>query len=204
MTTVTTTPVTTTPVTTSPVTTTTTTSPPSVLLATSLPTPAGRLGVVLEADGTVRAAGFGELEGVLARLLLTDGSLEVRVVQPTDLADQPGASATVAAVERYSAGEAGALDMVPVRQPGGIFFQEVWRLMRQVHPGDTVSYAALAAAAGRPAAVRATGTACARNLVAPFVPCHRVVRTDGTLGGYAYGLDAKRALLAHERASTRE
>ena len=181
----------------------TTPLPPSGLLATSLTTPAGRLGVVLEVDGTVRAAGFGELEGVLARLLLTDGSLEIRVLRPTDLTDLPGPSAAVAAVERYSAGEAGALDAVPVRQPGGPFFQEVWRQMRQVHPGETVSYAALAAAAGRPAAVRAAASACARNLAAPFVPCHRVVRSDGTLGGYAYGLDAKRALLAHELAATR-
>ena len=50
-------------------------------------------------------------------------------------------------------------------------------------------------------AVRAVGNACARNLVAPFVPCHRVLRTDGTLGGYYYGLDVKRALLAHESAA---
>ena len=181
--------------------TTVTTRPPSVLLATSLPTPAGLLGVVLDADGTVRAAGFGPLDGVLARGRLTDGALEVRVVPPADLLDLPGPSAVVAAVERYVAGEAGALDAVPVRQPGGAFFQEVWRQMRHVPPGVTVSYTELAAAAGRPAAVRAAGSACARNLVAPFVPCHRIVKSDGTLGGYAYGLDAKRALLAHERAS---
>ncbi len=70
--------------------------------------------------------------------------------------------------------------------------------MRSIPPGQTWSYARLAAEAGRPTAVRAAGSACARNLVAPFVPCHRVVRSDGSLGGYAYGLDIKRALLAHE------
>jgi methylated-DNA-[protein]-cysteine S-methyltransferase len=70
--------------------------------------------------------------------------------------------------------------------------------MRAIAPGSTATYAELAAAAGSPTAVRAAGSACARNLVAPFVPCHRVLRSGGTLGGYYYGLDAKRVLLAHE------
>jgi methylated-DNA-[protein]-cysteine S-methyltransferase len=105
------------------------------------------------------------------------------------------------AVARYSAGEVTALESVPVRQPGGTFFQAAWAAMRQIPPGRTLSYTELAAEAGRPLAVRAAGSACARNLLAPFVPCHRVLRSDGTLGGYAYGLDVKRALLAHERAA---
>jgi methylated-DNA-[protein]-cysteine S-methyltransferase len=71
--------------------------------------------------------------------------------------------------------------------------------MRQIPPGETWSYAELAAKAGRPQAVRAAGQACARNLVAPFVPCHRVVRSGGSLGGYYYGLAVKRWLLDHER-----
>ena len=174
-------------------------SPPTTLLATSLLTPAGILGVVLQPDGTVRAAGFDALDHLLARCTAALGAPDVRLVGTGELT---GAAASVAdAVERYSAGEVGALDVVPVRQPGGAFFQVVWREMRRVPPGRTVSYALLAAQAGRPAAVRAAGTACARNLVAPFVPCHRVVRTDGTLGGYAYGADTKRALLAHEAAA---
>jgi len=73
--------------------------------------------------------------------------------------------------------------------------------MRQIPPGQTWSYAELAAKAGRPDASRAAGSACARNLVAPFVPCHRVVRSDGTLGGYYYGLPVKEWLLAHEGRS---
>ena len=77
--------------------------------------------------------------------------------------------------------------------------QDAWLAMRRIAPGSTLTYAELAAAAGRPAAVRAAGSACARNLVAPFVPCHRVVRTGGTLGGYYYGLDVKSALLRTEQ-----
>ena len=71
--------------------------------------------------------------------------------------------------------------------------------MREIPAGTTWSYGELAAKAGSPRAVRAVGQACARNMVAPFVPCHRVVRSDGSLGGYFYGLDTKRWILAHER-----
>lgn len=102
------------------------------------------------------------------------------------------------AVRAYLAGRVTALDAVPVRQPGGPFQQAAWAVMREIPPGQTWSYAEVAAKAGRPSATRAAGTACARNRVAPFVPCHRVVRSDGSLGGYAFGLLVKRWLLAHE------
>ena len=87
-----------------------------------------------------------------------------------------------------------------VEQPGGPFLTEIWRVMRQIPAGDTWSYSELATKAGRPAAVRAAGQGCALNRVAPFVPCHRVLRSDGSLGGYAYGLATKRALLDFEGA----
>lgn len=109
------------------------------------------------------------------------------------------ASGVVAeAVGHYLAGDTAALDAVSALQPGGPFQQAAWEAMRQIPAGETWSYAELATKAGRPAASRAAGTACARNLVAPFVPCHRVVRSDGSLGGYAYGLPVKRWLLALE------
>ncbi len=165
------------------------TASPTGLVVATLPTPAGDLVVVVDDAGTVRAAGFGDAGALLARL-----GRDARPVAGADLPD-----AVADAVRRYSGGDAGALASVPVAQAGGAFHQEVWRVLRTVPAGRTVSYTELAAMAGRPAAVRAAASACARNLVAPFVPCHRVLRTDGTLGGYAYGLDAKRALLAHER-----
>jgi methylated-DNA-[protein]-cysteine S-methyltransferase len=151
----------------------------------TLPTPFGALTVVAAGD-TVLGSCFGDpswLAGRLDGVAVDDGRIS------------PSISAAVAA---YLAGEVGSLDAVAVRQPGGPFRQAAWRAMRAIPPGQTWSYARLAAVAGRPAAVRAAGSACARNLVAPFVPCHRVVRSDGSLGGYAYGLDVKRALLAHE------
>lgn len=156
------------------------------LLAASLPTPMGPLAVAVDGAGVVRRSLFGEV----AALLLPDA----RLVAPADL---PGP--VVGAVERYLAGEVGALGEVEVAQVGGPFRQAAWAAMRTVAPGETVTYAELAAMAGRPTAVRAAGSACATNRVAPFVPCHRVVRSDGTFGGYAWGLEVKRALLAHER-----
>jgi methylated-DNA-[protein]-cysteine S-methyltransferase len=74
--------------------------------------------------------------------------------------------------------------------------------LRHVKPGEPVTYTAFAELTGRPRAVRAAAAACARNAAALFVPCHRVLRTDGTLGGYRWGLDVKRWLLDHERRAT--
>jgi methylated-DNA-[protein]-cysteine S-methyltransferase len=103
-------------------------------------------------------------------------------------------------VQRYFDGDLPAIDEIKVRQPGGPFSQSTWRAMRKIKPGKTISYAELAANSGSPAAVRAAGSACARNLIAPIVPCHRIVRSDGTLGGYGFGLPTKVWLLKHEGA----
>jgi methylated-DNA-[protein]-cysteine S-methyltransferase len=103
-------------------------------------------------------------------------------------------------VQRYFDGDLPAIDEIKVRQPGGPFSQSTWRAMRKIKPGRTISYAELAANSGSPAAVRAAGSACARNLIAPIVPCHRIVRSDGSLGGYGFGLPTKVWLLKHEGA----
>lgn len=171
-------------------------APPALVLATTVPTPGGTVALAVSPDGVVRAAGYAELDAVLTRLRAAYPGIVSRVVAPEEV---PGDA--VAALRRYGDGDAHALDDVPVVQPGGAFFQAAWAAMRRIPPGGTVTYTELAAMAGRPAAVRAAGTACAKNLVAPFVPCHRIVRTDGTLGGYAYGIAAKQALIAHERTA---
>ncbi len=102
------------------------------------------------------------------------------------------------ALRAYDRGDVEATDDIDVEQVAGPFHEEVRRQLRAIPPGTTCSYAQLAAAAGRPSAARAAGTACARNAIALFVPCHRAVGSDGNLRGFAYGLDQKRALLAHE------
>jgi AraC family transcriptional regulator of adaptative response/methylated-DNA-[protein]-cysteine methyltransferase len=87
---------------------------------------------------------------------------------------------------------------IPLDVRGTAFQERVWAELRKIPPGETRSYAEIAAAVGNPTAVRATGSANGANNVAVLIPCHRVVRSDGSLGGYAYGLDIKRELLARE------
>ena len=92
----------------------------------------------------------------------------------------------------------GAGGDIPLDVRGTAFQERVWAELRKIPPGETRSYAEIAAAAGKPSAVRATGSANGANNVAVLIPCHRVVRSDGSLGGYAYGLDIKRELLSRE------
>jgi len=88
---------------------------------------------------------------------------------------------------------------IPLDVQGTAFQQRVWQELRRIPAGETRSYADIAAAVGKPRAVRAAGSANGANNVAVLIPCHRVVRSDGSLGGYAYGLAIKQALLDKER-----
>lgn len=158
---------------------------------TTMRTPFGPLTVVVTETGAVRAAGFTDAVGTL----LPAGT-------PAVARDDLGPVS--AAVDAYLAGDLTALDRVPVDQPpAGAFLDQVHAALRHVKPGHPVTYRELAVLAGRPAAVRAAAAACARNQVALFVPCHRVIRSDGGLGGYRWGVDVKRWLLRHEEHQTR-
>jgi methylated-DNA-[protein]-cysteine S-methyltransferase len=162
---------------------------------TSVTVPGGRVVVVVDPDDrAVVASGFADLETTFGFLAESQRARGVVEVDPGD----DSVSFVVAALTAYAAGDLGALDDVVVRQPGGAFMQRAWTELRGVKAGETDSYAGLAVRAGSPKAVRAAGQACATNKVAPFVPCHRILRTDGSLGGYAYGLPVKEALLVHE------
>jgi AraC family transcriptional regulator of adaptative response/methylated-DNA-[protein]-cysteine methyltransferase len=99
-----------------------------------------------------------------------------------------------------SAVDAGGGTDIPLDLLGTAFQQRVWRALREIPAGTTTTYAELARRIGAPRAVRAVGTACGANPVAVIVPCHRVVRGDGGLGGYRWGLARKKALLARERS----
>lgn len=161
------------------------------LHGTTIGTTGGPFSVLVSAQGAVRAAGFTvDPESLLP---LIHPSLHQPVRLRTDLGP------ISRAVASYLDGELTAIDGVPVEQhTEGAFMAHAWRVLREVKPGQPVTYTGLAALAGRPLAVRAAAAACARNAVALFVPCHRVLRTDGSLGGYRYGLDVKRWLLRHE------
>ncbi len=164
------------------------TAPP--LIVAEYPTPFGSLVVIATPeDGVVRASGFDSVGAVAATL-------------PSALAARSWTVGLLphvgTAVSAWLAGDGSALTDVHARQDGSPFFQRAWAAMREIPAGQSMSYAELAEAAGNPRAARAAGTACARNALAPFVPCHRVVRSGGALGNYGYGLAAKAAMLVLE------
>lgn len=113
-----------------------------------------------------------------------------------------GETETADAVRRYLDGDLTAFDEVEVDVSGTPFQQQVWAALRAIPAGETRSYAQLAAAVGSPGAVRAVGTANGANPVWLVVPCHRVVRSDGSIGGYGGGAHRKQWLLEHERPAT--
>jgi methylated-DNA-[protein]-cysteine S-methyltransferase len=104
-------------------------------------------------------------------------------------------------LERYFAGELDAVASIPVATGGTTFQREVWSALRGIPVGETLSYGALAASIGRPSAVRAVGHANGANPIGVVVPCHRVIGANASLTGYAGGIERKRWLLTHERAS---
>ncbi len=111
-----------------------------------------------------------------------------------------GMDRAIAQVEAVIRGEAPASELV-LDLRGTPFQLAVWDALRAIKAGDTASYADVAGAIGKPGAVRAVAAACAANPVAVIVPCHRVVRSDGGLSGYRWGVARKRALLAWETAA---
>lgn len=163
----------------------------SVIQWATLPTPIGPL-TVLAAGGTVLASGFTEDVSVLAARLAP-------ALRDLPLESVPDLGSISAALRDYFAGDIAALDVVPVEQHGGPFQQRVWAALRTLPPGEQTTYRTLATRLGGPQLARAVGMGCATNLISPFVPCHRVTRTDGALAGYYWGLARKRWLLDHER-----
>jgi AraC family transcriptional regulator of adaptative response/methylated-DNA-[protein]-cysteine methyltransferase len=93
---------------------------------------------------------------------------------------------------------------VPLDIRGTAFQTRVWKLLLSVREGEVVSYTELARRLGEPKAVRAVASACGRNRIAVLIPCHRVLRSDGSLGGYRWGLDRKQQLLEKERSAATE
>lgn len=102
----------------------------------------------------------------------------------------------VKAVQSYFDGDPHALDAVPVSQRGAPYLEHCWDVLRTLT--KPITYTRFAELTGKPGAVRAAAQGCARNHIALIVPCHRVLRSDGTLGGYRWGLDVKAWLLRHE------
>jgi methylated-DNA-[protein]-cysteine S-methyltransferase len=166
-----------------------------MLSYSTMDTPAGPLTAVVSQAGAVRASGF--TADVRALLVLIHPDLREEAREVDDLGP------VWASVRSYLDGDLSALDEVRIEQKsGGEFLAHAWEVMRDIKPGAPLTYTEYAALAGRPAAIRGAASACARNAAALFAPCHRVLRTDGSLGGYRWGLPVKRWLLDHESGTS--
>ena len=164
---------------------------PESLTLDRIPTPVGEVLLVTDETGAVRALDFADYEDRMKRLL-------ERHAPGASLTDGRSPEPVRTAVERYFGGDVRALEGLTVTTRGTAFQRSVWKALRDIPAGETRSYGQLAAAIGAPKAVRAAGLANGQNPVALIVPCHRVIGANGTLTGYAGGLERKRWLLGHE------
>ena len=166
---------------------------PEAFTLDRIASPLGEVLLVTDADGAVRAFDFTDYEPRMRKLL-------TRHYGEVVLTPGRAPEAIRAAVAAYFGGDARALDGLKVKTGGTDFQRSVWAALRTIPAGETWSYGQLASAIGKPAAVRAVGLANGANPIGVIVPCHRVVGANGTLTGYAGGLERKRWLLAHEKA----
>jgi methylated-DNA-[protein]-cysteine S-methyltransferase len=168
-------------------------TPPAARYAT-VATPPGPFTVVVtddpEGGDVVLASGWTDDVGVLLPVVH-------RTLRPTWVERADGLP-VMDTVEAFFAGDVEAIQEVRVRQRSGPFLEDAWDVLRTVPAGTPDTYASFAARCGRPTAVRAAANACARNAAALFVPCHRVLGSDGGLGGFRWGTPVKRRLLDHE------
>ena len=162
-----------------------------MLTQSSHKTPAGVLYLVAR-EHVLLAAGFRSFADLHQRMDDSEFAVGIKDVRNIPIISE--------LVGNYFDGDFNALNGITVRQPGSDFSQAVWKAMRKIPAGKTWSYSDLANKIGSPAAVRAVGTACGKNLIAPIIPCHRVVKSGGAIGNYGYGVETKEMLLRHEGA----
>jgi methylated-DNA-[protein]-cysteine S-methyltransferase len=163
----------------------------SVLLSRTISSPIGKLFLVTQ-DDVVLGLNLSGIDQIVAFL---DSDL-----QGLKIAKEVRPSRATQALNDYFDGDLQALNTLKVRQRGGDFSQAAWSGMRKIKAGKTESYAELAKRAGSPAAVRAAGSACAKNKIVIIVACHRVINSNGSIGAYGPGPEKKLWLLRHEGA----
>jgi methylated-DNA-[protein]-cysteine S-methyltransferase len=163
------------------------------LLIDRIKTPIGELLLVADHSGNLRAIDWAEYEPRMLRFLRLHYGKDRFHLQP---ARNPHGLRD--AINRYFDGDIAAIDKIPVRTAGTPFQRSVWKALRKIPNGATISYSKLAEEIGRPTAVRAVGLANGSNPIGIVVPCHRVIGANGSLTGYGGGLERKRWLLEHE------
>jgi methylated-DNA-[protein]-cysteine S-methyltransferase len=166
---------------------------PLSLSVDRLATPIGELIVVADDTGKLRAIDWTDHEERLKHLL--DRFYGKGRYTWTPARDPAGLTS---AMRRYFKGDIAILRSLPVATSGTAFQTGIWKALRRIKDGTTISYAELATRVGKPKAVRAAGLANGQNPISIVVPCHRVIGSDGSLTGYGGGLSRKQWLLAHE------
>ena len=166
---------------------------PLLLLVNRLSTPIGELLIVSDRDQNLRAVDWADCEERMRRLLrIHSRGNEFNLVLTHSQ------SSAAEAIARYFRGDLSSIDVPPTKTEGTAFQQDVWRVLRTIPCGTSISYSELAARVGRPRASRAVGLANGSNPISIVVPCHRVIGSDGSLTGYAGGTKRKLWLLRHE------
>lgn len=156
-----------------------------------LATPIGIALLVTDAEGALRALDWDDYEHRMRELLrLHYGTVDLR--------DQPAPTQMRTALSRYFEGDLGQLSGIAWRIAGTPFQQKVWTALAKIPAGTTMSYGAMAAKIDMPKAIRAVGHANGSNPISVVLPCHRLIRADGSLVKYGGGLERKRWLLRHE------
>ena len=175
-------------------------SAPLALFVAGIATPAGAIEIVVDEQESVRALYFADdvsqIRPSIERYYGKEGS-------GYSLTPRPLPSHIRAALEAYFAGDLTAIDALPVATKGTVFQRQVWAALRTIPAGTTISYGELSHRIGNPKAVRAVGLANGANPIAIVVPCHRVIGANGSLTGYAGGIERKQWLLEHESAEQR-
>ncbi|MEJ6556041.1 methylated-DNA--[protein]-cysteine S-methyltransferase [Microbacterium esteraromaticum] len=159
-------------------------------LIQTIATPDGPLTILVDDAQQVLASGWSDDHGAIVARVHP-------ALRPASIAE--GETDAADAAHAYYRGDLRAIEAVRVRQRGTALQAAGWDSLRRIEPGRPLSYSEFAVALGSPRAVRAAASICARNAPALFVPCHRVLRSDGSLGGFAWGLPVKQSLLARER-----
>ncbi len=164
-----------------------------VLFFDRLPTPIGELVVIADGNDALRTIDWTDHEKRMKQLLERYYGKGRYALTPKR---DPGG--LTQAMRRYFKGEVGILKTLPVATTGTPFQNSVWKALRKIPDGGTISYAELARRIGKPKAVRAAGLANGQNPISIVVPCHRVIGSNGSLTGYGGGLPRKQWLLRHE------
>lgn len=180
------------------------------LVSETIETPLGELEIITDLQGNLRALEWADFHHRLMQLLtrhygteVSDNFVTGQITKPNTKSgfnlNQDSVDTSVRQrIQDYFAGDLHAIDTLPVATAGTEFQRQVWQMLRTIPCGNIMTYGQMAAQLGNPGASRAVGLANGSNPISIVVPCHRVIGSNGTLTGYAGGVERKRWLLIHE------